>query len=237
MEKKATFKGTLITGALVVFFTAFLGFVLSLITSFLRSFWNIVWPWLNLEILSVGWQSYIACWVASALVAISIGYALTVMKEGKTSSRIPLIRWILLIKKSLRTFTERIQIVLGVNPATGQLARGFSPQTFTIYSPDKSEKIELLEFCLPFSPNPSSGIQSLAPIEDITQMDYPGKEYISKAVSFGIVGQDWAKTKTLSEFKKLKKKIEQRKAWQNLPEEFQKLKEQISEIQEKLNKK
>jgi len=237
LNKKATFKGALITGALVVFFVALLGFVLSLVTSFLRSFWNIIWSWLNLEFLSLGWQSYVVCWIASALAAIGIGYALTIMKEGKFSSRIPLINWILLIKKSLKTFTERIQIVLGINPATGQIARGFSPQTFTIYSPDKSDKIELLEFCLPLAPNPSSGFQSLVPIKDIAQIDYPGKEFLSKTISFGIVGQDWAKVKDWSEFKRLKTMIEQRKALQNLPEEIQKLKKKFSKMEKTLNKK
>lgn len=249
MKKKITFKGALITGAVVVFLITLFGVVFGLITSVFRNFWNFIWPhlaiplpttltlknwtWLNLKFLSYGWQSYISCWIASLIVAIIIGYALSLMKEeGGVSSRIPLINWVLLIKRSLRTFTEKAKIVLGVHPATGQISRGFSPQDFTYYSPDKREKIDFSEFCLALAPNPTSGFQSLATEEEVAHIDYPGKEYLSKTISFSIVGQDWAVAKNWDEFNKIKMIIEQRRAWRTLPKDIQELKEEISQLKE-----
>jgi len=250
LKKKATLKGKFITGVIIIFFVALFGFVLGIVTAALRTFWNFAWlylaipipsslglesffsfqnwMWLNLKFLSQGWPSYISCWIASLLVAIGIGHVLSLMKEKE--SRNQLINLILLIKKSLQTFNERVQIVLGIHPATGQISRGFSPQSFTIYSPDKKEKIDFLEFCLALAPNPTSGFQSLAPLQEIVGIDYPGKEYLSKTISFSIIGQDWAKTKNWEDFNKIKNMIAQRQLWLTLPKDIQELKKELNDL-------
>jgi len=223
-EERPSFKWKYISAIVFIFIASLVGLAIFLVSSVLRNFWIVIWThislpiinplfswtqdcpwffWLSLKPLAEGPLSWLWAWVFTLVIALPIGQVLNWEGGERILKHIPVLSWFIEIIRSLRDL-KRAKILFARSPLTGQIARAFSSHPFTFWAPDKKEKTTVRELGFPLAPNPTSGFAAQDLEEETIHTDCSSTDFLSKTVSFTMLGRNEAVCNTQKDFEKVK---------------------------------